>query len=127
MARKNNTKKVTRSVQNDGEGIVKHSGCKAGLDKNSKPYVQGWKVDKTNGMRKFYASPYHATKEIKAKTSGRVWHTWLVKIELPTGEVMLRPCMYAPDTKMVIIKDLSFVMNPKGGKGGYIGPFFTRS
>lgn len=104
----------------------KHSGCSAGLSNNADktPYVQGWKVDKENGLRKFFAFPYKGTKQYTSET-GKVWENWIVEITPKDGRKWITTCLYDVQTRKVIINDLGFVMNPKGGKGGYVGTFIN--
>jgi hypothetical protein len=107
----------------------KHSGCTTGLTKKTnaheggKPYVQGWKYDKRNGLRKFFASGYASTTCGVSPSTGTKYETWVVKITLADGSSLIRPCMYYPETRRVVIRELGFVMSPKGGRGGYIGKF----
>ncbi len=103
----------------------KHSGCKSGVDKNGKQYVSGWKYDKRNGLRKFYASPYSGTHETKSK-SNRIWQNWFVRIEMPNGQEIKTSGLYDVSTGKITISQLGFVMNPRGGRGGYVGPYFYR-
>src|SRR5690606_7896498 len=71
----------------------KRSGCKSGTDRNGKPYIQGWKYDKTNGLRKFYATPYSGTQEVTSK-SGKVWQNWFVRVTMPDGSEIKTSGMY---------------------------------
>jgi len=103
----------------------KHSGCKSGTDRNGKPYVQGWKFDKRNGLRSFYATPYKGTQEVKSKT-GKVWQNWFVRIKNADGSEIKTSGMYDVSTGKVIIDSVGFVMNPRGGRGGYLGPYYYR-
>lgn len=103
----------------------KRSGAKFGTDKNGNAYVSGWKYDKTNGLRKFFASPYSGTKETKSQ-SGKVWCNWFVQITLPSGEVIRTSGLMDKSTNKVIIPQLGFVMNPRGGAGGYTGPYYYK-
>lgn len=125
------------NFRNGGKGyypqqrqVVKHSGCTSGITKNTnKPYVRGWKYDKRNGLRSFIAGPYESknstTNEHKSKT-GRIWENWCVKITLSDGQTILKSALYDQMTGKVIIKELGYVMNPKGGKGGYVGTFTNK-
>lgn len=101
----------------------KRSGCKSGTDKNGKPYVQGWKYDKRNGLRSFYASPYSGTQEVKSKT-GRLWQNWFVRVRNADGTEIRTSGLYDPSSGKVTIQDFGFVMNPRGGYGGYVGPYY---
>lgn len=103
----------------------KKSGCKSGIDRNGKPYIQGWKADKTNGLRKFYASPYKNTQEVKSK-KGKVWQNWFVRITMSNGEEIRTSGMFDVANDKLIIPQLSFIMNPKGGYGGYVGPAYYK-
>ena len=106
--------------------FVKHSGCTSGIDKRGKNYVRGWKYTKGQGLVTFFAAPYHGTKSHKSNT-GNVWHNWVVKIEHQrTMQTTVLPCLVNSSFNKVIIKKLGFVMNTKGGKGGYVGPFYVR-
>lgn len=119
------------SSRNDKpEKPKKYSGCEAGKDKNDNPYVRGWKYDKTNGLRSFYACPYSGgakggTKRVTSQ-EGVIWENWMVRVQKTGVPDYIVSGMYDVAKKRVIIKELSFVMNPKGGKGGYVGPFFER-
>ena len=110
---------------NNGGQPKKHSGATSGVDKNDNPYVRGWKYDKRNGLRSFLACPYKGTKEVTSRT-GRVWHNWMVKVTPQGQQSFIVSGLYDPQTKVVIIPELGFTMNPKGGRGGYTGPFYTR-
>ncbi|MDB5230437.1 MAG: hypothetical protein JWN76_1242 [Chitinophagaceae bacterium] len=104
----------------------KHSGCHAGKDKNDNPYVQGWKYSRRDGMRSFLATPYSKTKSVKSADSGIEWQNWMVKISQEGKLPQITGGMYNPATKKVIVKDLGYIMNPKGGKGGYVGTFINK-
>ena len=106
----------------------KKSGCKSGLSNNENrtPYVQGWKADKTSGLRTFFAFPYKGTQEVESKT-GRVYQNWMCKVQFKDGRTELFTCLYEPQTQKVTISDLGYVMNPKGGRGGYVGPYYVRN
>jgi hypothetical protein len=124
---------VARQGQFSGGIKTKHSGCTSGTyEKDSKGllcsgttkinYIRGWKYDKRNGLRSFLACPYSKTKTITSGT-GKVWENWMVKVTLCDGQNLIMGGMYDVQSRKVIIKDLGFVMNPKGGKGGYVGSF----
>lgn len=108
-----------------GESRKKHSGCKSGTDKNGKPYIQGWKYDKTNGLRRFYASPYSGTKQ-STSGSGKVWENWFVRVQLPNGQEMKTSGLFDKQQNKISIPQLGFVMNPRGGAGGYVGPYYFK-
>lgn len=110
----------------NNQQIVKHSGCSAGQTKDGKPYVRGWKFDKRNGLRSFIAGPTKNTENHKNKLGTKVWQNWAVKITMPSGESFLKSCLYDTTTGKVIINELGFVMNPKGGRGGYVGSFTNK-
>lgn len=110
---------------NNNEKGPKHSGCKYGTDKNGNPYVRGWKYDKRNGMRSFLATPYSKTKAHKS-AAGREWHNWMVKIQPEGQPSSIVSGLYDPVSKKVIVPELGFVLNPKGGKGGYTGTYVNR-
>lgn len=103
----------------------KHSGCKSGTDRNGKPYLQGWKYDKTNGLRKFYATPYNGTKETTSG-SGKVWQNWFVRIQMSDGSELKTSGLFDKQQNKVVINQLGFVMNPRGGAGGYVGPYYYK-
>lgn len=126
-------KKLLYELNNNSNGkgnrkrkADKHSGCKSGTDKNGKPYVQGWKYDKRNGLRSFYATPYKGTQEVKSKRSGRLWQNWFVRVRNADGTEVKTSGMYDVSTGKVIIDSMGFVMNPRGGRGGYVGPYYYR-
>lgn len=101
----------------------KHSGAKTGQDKNSNPYVRGWKFDKFNGLRSFYCTPYTKTKRVTSG-NGRTWENWLCKVTKADGSTALHSCMCELSTMKVTINDLSFVINPKASNGGYTGKYY---
>lgn len=101
----------------------KHSGCRSGQDKKGRAYVSGWKYGKRSGLVSFFAAPYKGTSTHKS-ASGRVWQNWICKMQnKSTFEETITPCLYDQSTGKVIIKKLGFVMNPKGGRGGYVGTY----
>jgi hypothetical protein len=104
----------------------KRSGCESGKDKNDTPYVRGWKYDKTNGLRSFYACPYSKTKRVKSQ-NGSEWENWMIKVQHSDKTTTLHSCLYEISTKKVFIKEFGFVMNPKGGYKGYVGPYYYKS
>ena len=103
----------------------KRSGAKSGTDKNGNPYISGWKYDKTNGLRSFFASPYSGTKETKSK-SGKIWENWFVQIRVPSGEVIKTSGLFDKMNNKLIVPQLGFVLNPRGGAGGYCGPYYYK-
>ncbi len=103
----------------------KHSGCKAGNDRNGQPFVRGWKFDRRHGLRSFLAVPYKGTSE-HTSNSGRVWYNWMVKISAAGSKPEIVSGLYDPSSGKVIIRDLSFVMNPRASNGGYVGSFIKR-
>lgn len=101
----------------------KHSGCKGGQDKKGRSYVSGWKYSRRTGLVSFFAAPYKGTSTHKSN-NGRVWENWIVKIQnKSTMQESIAPCLYDRTTGKVIIQKLGFVMNPKGGRGGYVGTY----
>jgi hypothetical protein len=104
----------------------KHSGCSMGIDKNGVEYVRGWKFDRRSGLRSFYATSYKNTKEVTSKKSGRVYENWMVRVQLPSGESFITGGLFERATGKVTISNLGFVMNPKGGRGGYVGTFSNK-
>lgn len=103
----------------------KHSGCKFGMTHVSdKPYVRGWKFDKTHGFRTFIAGPNKKTKRVQSE-NGKDWENWTVKVSFPNG-TQLYNALYDVSKRRVYIQDLGLMMSPSGGAGGYVGPFFRR-
>lgn len=123
----NNRNYSSNNRKNNNQPEKKKSGCKMGFAKGDpkRPYIRGWKADKTHGLRAFIAGPAKNTKVHISKTSGREWENWTVKVTTPHG-IELFNCLYDVRDKKVLIKDLGLVMNPKGGVGGYVGPYFIR-
>lgn len=104
----------------------KHSGAKFGYSNGEadRPYVRGWKFDKTHGLRAFIAGPNKKTKRVTSK-NGREWENWTCKATTPHG-VQLFNALYDVQKKRVYINDLGIVMSPNGGTGGYTGPYFRK-
>lgn len=103
----------------------KRSGCKSGIDKNGNSYISGWKYDKQNGLRSFFAAPFSGTKETESK-SGRIWANWFVQIRMPSGQIIKTSGLFDKSNNKLIIPDLGYIMNPRGGAGGYVGPYYYR-
>lgn len=104
----------------------KHSGCKGGQDKKGRSYVSGWKYSRRTGLVSFFAAPYKNTSTHKSE-HGRVWENWICKIQnKSTMQESIMPCLYDRTTGKVILQKLGFVMNPKGGRGGYVGTYVNR-
>lgn len=99
----------------------KKSGCTSGLTRTNKPYVRGWKYDRTHGLRAFIAGP-NAKSHVSQSQSGRDWVNWTAKVTGPNG-VELYNALFDVANNKVIIKDLGIVMNPKTN---YVGPYFRR-
>ena len=104
----------------------KHSGAKSGYahGDQSRPYIRGWKFDKTHGLRAFICSPNKKTKDVTSK-NGKTWANWTAKVTTPNG-VQLYNCLYNYETKTVFINDLGLILRPSSPNGGYVGPFFKR-
>ena len=101
----------------------KHSGCKSGVDKKGRRYVSGWKYTKRAGLVSFFAAPYKGTKQRRSKND-ILWENWIVKFRSNTTMVEdITTCLYNVQSGKVVIQKMGFVMNPKGGKGGYVGTF----
>ncbi len=104
---------------------VKRSGCKYGIDKNGKPYISAWKVE--NGrMYSLYCRPSSKTSTHQGKDFD--WEDWIYSLTIDRVETAIagKPigiCLFCPTTQKVIIKGMGWVLNPKGGVGGYCGPF----
>lgn len=114
-----------RGNSSNGGEVKKHSGCKLvliskGSFKN-KTAVVGWRYVKRTGLIKYSAWPYGKTKERKSKT-GKRWMSYILKIQLPSGETLIRPCLFSPEDGRVFSQSAEIRMNPKGGYGGYVGP-----
>lgn len=111
---------------NRGGSGKKKSGCSAGVTRETnKPYVQGWKYDRRNGLRKFIAGPYSKTQTVKSER-GLEWENWCLKVTFSDGRSQLFNCMYDVLNRRVICKELGFVMNPRGGPGGFVGSFVNK-
>lgn len=102
----------------------KRSGCTAGMDKNGNPYVRGWKATR-QGVISLFAFPYKGTAKHESK-NGREWHNWCCKVRVGYGPEQIMTCLYDPMTRKVTIEQMGFVMNPKGGPGGYTGSFTNK-
>ena len=88
------------------------------------PYLRGWRKQ-YGRFTSLFATPYKDTKKHKSK-EGRVWENWIVTLETD-GQSRVLPCLFDPKTKKVIIQNgVNWVMNPKGGAGGYVGPFYYK-
>lgn len=120
--RSNNRYNGGGSSQGSGK---KKSGCTTGIGKNNQPYVRGWKASRRFGMTTFFAAPYKGTHSVESK-NGNTWENWILKIQYENGQEKIKPCLYSPQTKRVICQDLGLVMNPKGGRGGYTGRFYSK-
>jgi hypothetical protein len=106
--------------------VKKHSGCKGGIDKKGRSYVSGWKYSKRSGLVSLFAAPYKGTSTHKSE-NGRTWENWIVKLQnKSTMTETIMPCLFDRSTGKVIIQKLGFVMNPKGGKGGYVGTYINQ-
>ena len=112
--------------QHNQQPAKKHSGATFGYVQGeaTRPYVRGWKFDKTHGLRAFIASPNKNPKRVKSK-NGREWENWTAKCTSPHG-VQLYNALYDVSKKRVYINDLGLVMSPNGGSGGYTGPYFRK-
>jgi hypothetical protein len=116
---------VPQSAQQFSVG-KKHSGCKGGQDKKGRSYVSGWKYSRRAGLVSFFAAPYKGTNSHKSE-NGRTWENWIVKIQnKSTMTESITTCLFDRSTGKVIIQKLGFVMNPKGGKGGYVGTYINQ-
>lgn len=110
--------------------VKKRSGASAGFANGEadKPYVRGWKYDKTHGLRTFIAGTYKGknsqTHRIKSK-NGKEWENWFVKVTGPHG-VTKHNCLYDVQKKRVFIQDLGLMISPSSPGGGYTGPFFKK-
>ncbi len=116
-----------RSYSNNSQPRKK-SGCTAGIAKSGKPYVQGWKATKTEGLTNFIAGPYESKTSSTHQTtseSGKVWENWACKVTRGTDKPYFVSAMYEVATKKLHIPELGIIMNPKGGPGGYCGKNFT--
>lgn len=112
----------------------KHTGCKTGSYVAKKgsahgkgtevPFVRGWNYSKRHGMRTFLASPYSKTKQHKSKT-GRIWENWMVTVQQEGQKDFTVSGLYDPQSRKVIINELSMVMNPNAPRGGYCGRFYS--
>jgi hypothetical protein len=114
------------SYSASGGAPKKHSGAKHGTYANKKgksnEYVQGWNVSRRNGMLKFFCASYNKSHTGKSK-SGKVWITWIAKIQPEKGQPYILPCLFYPATKKVVIGSLGVVLNPSAPHGGYCGRF----
>lgn len=103
-----------------GRSQKKHSGCKAGVDRNGNPYVRGWNYSRRNGLVTYYCSPYKNTSEHESQ-SGRMWHNWMVRIQKNGQKQQLASCLYDPQKRMVTISEVGFVLNPQTNYCGHFG------
>jgi hypothetical protein len=116
-----------RPSQNNGfrPEPKKHSGCTSGIGKNQQPYIRGWKYGKRTGLMSFFVSPYKGTSK-HSSASGNIWYNWMAKVQYADGRSEIFPCLVNEQKNKAILRKMGFVMNTKGGKGGYVGPFFIR-
>lgn len=118
---------------NNGGGnqpAKKHSGCKLykwvpkdGPNKGKTMFgTLGWKYRKGQGLTK-----YKANMTSKSAVGDNGW-CGSVAVELisATGQKSFYWGTMHVATGKVVINDLGEVMNPKGGKGGYVGSFSSK-
>lgn len=103
-----------------GRPKKKHSGCRAGVDRNGNPYVRGWNYSRRNGLVTYYCSPYKNTSEHESG-NGRTWHNWMVRIQKNGEKQQLASCLYDPQKRMVTISEVGFVLNPQTNYCGHFG------
>jgi hypothetical protein len=91
---------------------AKRTGCRAGQDKNGKPYIRGWNVQEKRGMLVIFAREYSGTKTHKS-ASGREWRNWFVTATYEASGIERKLSgLYDPMTRKLIIPDLGMVLNP---------------
>lgn len=102
------------------------SGAKMGMDKNGKPYVNGWFIQNKN-LISLFAFPHKESKEIKTKT-GQLWETWVLKIQNKgTLTESIRPCLYQPSTGRVFCQELDIMLSPKTKRRDTVGQGYAGS
>lgn len=111
-----------RDNYNDDYNRRKRSGCTSGIGKNGEKYVRGWKASKRKGLVVYLCTPYKDTKVHESK-SGRKWENWVCKVQPESAQSYLISCLYDVMNNKVIINEIGYVLNPKGGRGGYCGRF----
>ena len=118
------------------KAIVKHSGCTTGLSRNEDktPYTQGWMVRK-GAMYNFLATPTKHSNKVESKTGNKYLSGIVIKVSVTRGRGLQTQLtnknhksglfwgIMDTRTGQVVCEDLRLVMNPKGGKGGYCGPY----
>jgi hypothetical protein len=105
----------------------KHSGCqtKTGQSKDGTKFhvTYGWMFRKGIGLVSYFAKTYKGTKSTTSQT-GRTWLNVVVEVtNKQAGTSQLYTGMMEATSGRVTIKQLGIVMSPKGGRGGYVGPY----
>ena len=125
----NNNRYNNNNNRNSGQQ-KKHSGCQTKKGKNDSGEYQvtyGCMFRKRVGLVNYFAKTYKGTKATKSET-GRTWLNVVVEVtNKQAGTSNLYTGMMDAATGRVTIKQLGIVMSPKGGRGGYIGPYGQRS
>ncbi|BFG69615.1 hypothetical protein KACHI17_04960 [Sediminibacterium sp. KACHI17] len=122
----NRSRQYNNNNSRNDRDYVKKSGCTKGFaqGEQNRPYVRGWRASKRDGITTYMCSPYKSktseTKQHKSN-SGRIWENWACKVQPQNGQSFFVSCLYEPASGKVIIPELSMVLNPKGGRGGYCG------
>lgn len=119
------------NYRGNGGGQKKHSGAKMGINQRGsqkgKQHIVFWNYSRTRGLISGIATPYKGTKEVKSKTSGRVWHNWMVSLtNKRTFQKWTTSGLFDPQSGKLIISELGWVVNPKARNGGYCGTFTNR-
>jgi hypothetical protein len=111
--------------------IKKHSGAKMGINQRGtqkgKQHIVFWNYSRQRGLISGIATPYKGTKEVKSKTSGRIWQNWMVSLQnKKTFQSWTTSGLFSPESGRLIIDSLGWVVNPKAKNGGYAGTFRNR-
>jgi len=117
--------RVHTTTQRMVKAVKKHSGSKTGMGSNKHPWVNGWNYSKRDGITKVFCHPYKGTHATTSKT-GKVSEVWIAEITVGKDEPYIRPVLYYPATKKVIVNCLGWVLNPSAKNGGYCGTFTKR-
>lgn len=125
---------------NQNAPMKKRSGCTFGTAINGGRYLRGWKYDKRNGLRSFFAFPKNydksetrssakpIVKTWKNETTGKTFEVWQVKVQHEGGQVQIFPAIFNVGENKLVIERLGYVMNPKqfAHGQGYIGRYYRR-
>lgn len=115
-----NYKNNNRNSNNSGNSQKKHSGCKAGIGKNGKTYLQGWNYSKRHGMVTFVASMKN-DKNMCVNKHGEESEIYVVSITVPMQPKRLVTGFLKLNDGKLRMPDLGMTANPKAPNGGYWG------